>query len=142
MNTVKGRRLPHIYPGQTTLVANSAGQIQFQIPGNFRFVLTKFTYRSQVNAANAIPTFDLQILRNEIGIFNDFAPNDVFPGRMVEISTAPDTIYQVGLLDWFKFDVGYVFQPKDNMIISLRDTSGQANIVRIVLAGFKIMDSF
>lgn len=130
---------PYIYSGQTTLLANSAGQIPFQIASNFNFMLTRFTYKSSVNSANAIATFDLQIMKNDHGIFLDYAPNEAFAGRMVEVSTAPDTIYQVGFQNWFKFDVPYLFEGKSNMIINLRDTSGQANTVRIVLSGYKVI---
>lgn len=130
---------PYIYAGQTTLVANSSGQIPFQIASNFDFMLTRFTYKSSINSANGIPTFDLQIMKNDHGIFLDYAPNEAFAGRMVELSTAPDTVYTVGLANWFKFDVPYPFEGKSNMIINLRDTSGQANTIRIVLSGYKLI---
>jgi hypothetical protein len=139
---IKGKREAYVLTGQTTLAASSNGQIPFQIADNFKFVLTKFSFKSQVNAANAIPTFDFQIMKNERGVFQDFVPNDIFPGRMVEVSTAPDTIYQVGFSEWFKLDMGYPYEPKSNMIVNLRDTSGQINTIRFVLAGFKILSSY
>jgi hypothetical protein len=130
---------PYIYSGQTSLVANSSGQLPFQIASNFDFMLTRFTFKSSVNSANAIPTFDLQILKNDHGIFLDFAPCEAFAGWMVETSTAPDTIYRIGQSNWYKFDKPYPFEGKSNMIVSLRDTSGQANTVRMVLSGYKLI---
>jgi hypothetical protein len=139
MEKTKIRKEPHIYTGQTTLVANSAGQIPFQIADNYVFMLEKFTYKSQVNAANAIATFDFQIQKNEHQLFSDYAPNEAFAGRMLEISTAPDTIYVIGLANWFKMSGAYPFESKSNMTILLRDTSGQANTVRFVLSGYKLV---
>lgn len=141
MANPKVRKEPMIYSGQTTLVANSAGQIPFQIASNYTFMLCKFTYKSLCNAANAIPTFDFQIQKNEHQLFSDYAPNEAFAGRMVEINAAPDAIYAVGLANWFKMDGQYPFESKSNMIINLRDTSGQANTVRFVLSGYKLVFS-
>ena len=130
---------PYLYAGQTALVALSNGQLQFQVANNFDFLLTRFTYKSISAVANTIATFDLQLLKNEHAIFFDYVPNEAFPGLMVETSTTPDTRYQVGFQNWFRFDKPYKFEGKSNIIVNLRDTSGQANTVRIILAGYKVV---
>jgi hypothetical protein len=128
---------PYIYSGQVTLTANSTGQIIFQIASNFNYFMTRFSYKSSIDSANGIANFDIQFLKNEHQIFYDYVPCEIFSGLMYELSTAPDTRYINGLTNWFKFDVPYKFEAKSNLIINLRDTSGQANTVRMAIAGYK-----
>jgi len=133
------KKEPYLYAGQVTLAANSNGQIIFQVASNFNYWMTRFSYKSYVvNSANAITTFDIQILKNEHAIMYDYMPNELFAGMMTEQSTAPDTRYQTGMANWFKFDKPYMFEAKSNIIINLRETAGIANsIVRIGLSGYK-----
>ena len=133
---------PFLYCGQVALVANSAGQIIFQVAANFTFNMTRLSYTSATNSANSTATFDIQLLRNETTIFSDFVPNQVLAGMMLEISPALDLRYPVGLANWFKFDCPLVFPAKSTIVVNLRDTSGQANTVRIAIAGFKHVLSY
>lgn len=129
---------PYLYGGQVVLAANSNGQITFQVASNFHFWMTRFSYKStQVAAASTIPYFDIQFLKNETAVFYDYIPADVFPGMMIDLQAAPDVRYPVGLANWFKFDKPKKFEAKSNIIINLRDTCGQANTVRIAIAGWK-----
>lgn len=129
---------PYFYAGQIVLAANSNGQLTFQVASNFHFFLTRFSYKStQVAAANTIPTFDIQILKNEHAIMYDYMPAEMFAGAMTDTQPAPDIRYMVGLANWFKMDKPYPFEAKSNIIVNLRDTCGQANTVRIGLAGWK-----
>lgn len=130
--------LPYLYSGQTTLTANSTGQIIFQVTSDFSFVMESFTYLSSVNNANSIPTFDIQIMDNDKAIFFDFMPNEFFTGLMRELSTAPDTRYVMGIAsNWFRFSKPYIFPARASIIINVRDTSGQANTIRIGLNGYR-----
>jgi len=144
--TEDGRKIlfkePFLFSGQVALVANSAGQLIFQIAGNFTFNMTRFSYTVVTATANDIPTFDLQLLRNETTIFSDFIPNSVFAGMMTETNPAPDLRYAVGLANWFKFDCPLVFPAKSTIVWNLRDTSGHATTVRLAIAGFKLVHSY
>lgn len=132
------RQEPYMYVGIIALAANANGQISFQISSNFDFFLEKFSYRSTVNVANAIPTFDLQFMKDTIQLMNDLVPNEMFTGLMREISTAPDTRYIMGIAaNWYRFPKPFCFEGKSNLIVNLRDTSGQANTVQIALDGWK-----
>ena len=136
-NPQKAKVEPYLYAGQVTAAANSNAQIIFQIASNFNFWMTRFSFKSYCNSANAIPNFDIQILKNEHAVMYDYMPCEMFAGMMTETSTAPDTRYLVGLANWFKFDKPYLFEAKSNLIINLRDTCGQSNVIRIGISGYK-----
>jgi hypothetical protein len=135
----KYKTFPMIYSGQVALAASSSGQLPFTIASNFMFKLCAFTYKTSVNQANIIPTFDIQILKNELALFTDYTPNEFFTGLAVETSTTPDTRYIIGQGEWFKFSVPFLFENSSNIVVNLRDTCGYANTVRIGLAGYKLV---
>ena len=128
---------PFVYVGSTTLTSGSSGQIQFQIASNFDFYMKRFSYISSCNNANSQPTFDIQFLKNEHAIFFDYTPNEVFPGRMVETSTAPHTVYQILTSPWYDFEKSFKFEAKSNILVNVRNTSGTSITAKIVIGGFK-----
>lgn len=128
---------PYIFPGSVTMAANSISQLVFNVDAGFIFWGKRFSYKSTVSSANAIPTFDIQILNNDIAIFKDFVPNEMFAGMMTETSTAPDTRYVTGLANWHPFDVPQKFMQNSNIIIKLRETAGVASTIYFAIEGIK-----
>lgn len=131
------RQEPYLLGGSVVIAANSVTQLILTISSNFDFLATRFSFKSVSSVANTIPTFDLQLLRDTYQIFNDYVPCTMFAGMMINTASTPDTLYNVGLANWYKFDKPYLFEAKSNAILNLRDTSGQSNTVFIALAGYK-----
>lgn len=129
---------PYYYTNSVAVAANSTAPITFNISSNYDFLLYGFSYKSSVNSVNVISTFDIQIRSNDEQILNDFIPNEVFNGVMVETSTAPDTRIDNGDKHFNKFDVPYFFTSNQTMIFDLRDSSGQTNTIQIIAKGIKL----
>jgi hypothetical protein len=134
---MKVRNKPFYFQGAQALAANGVGQIPFDVPANFAYTCTGFSYFASLNTANAIARFGFNILDGGEGLFNTRLLNDFFPGFMTELSTAPDTRYQVGAAQPHRFPVPYTFAPKSNIVIDLLDLSGIANTVTFCLIGYK-----
>jgi len=131
------RQEPYILSGSVAVSPNSVTQLIFQISSNFDFLATRFSFKSVSNAANTIPTFDIQLLRDTYQIFNDYIPCTMFAGMMINTAATPNILYNVGLANWFKFEKPYLFENKSSVIWNIRDTSGQTNTIHIALAGYK-----
>jgi hypothetical protein len=130
---------PYHFAGNITVAANTINQIVFNIDTGYDFLAKEFTFKSTCNNANSIPTFDIMFLANEKQLSNNFMRNEMFAGVMTELSTAPDTRYVMGLTNWYKFPYPALFRSNGNIIVRLRDTSGQANTIDIVIGGIKMI---
>lgn len=131
------RQEPYLLSGSVTISANSITQLILTISSNFDFLATRFSFKSISATENVIPTFDIQLLRDTYQIFNEYIPNELFAGMMVNTASSPDTRYSVGIANWFKFEKPYLFEAKSNIIFNLRDTSGASNTVYVCVAGYK-----
>jgi hypothetical protein len=135
---VKTVSKPYIYSADITIAANAIGQIPFVVNADYDFHCSAFSFIAETNNANIIPYFSIQILANDDRIMFDWTRARLFAGQMVELSTAPDTLYPIGLANWFRFDCPYIFPARSNIVINLRNDVAVQNVIHFALNGKRV----
>ena len=77
-------------------------------------------------------------LKTTAPLASDFQANENFNGMMIETSTAPDTRYETGDGDWYRFPIPQMVDRKSTIRVRLRDRSGQSNTIQIALDGIRV----
>ena len=70
-------RKPYLFGTRTTLQASSDGQINFQVDSSYDYMCTGWSYK-------ATGIFEIQLFDNEMKIFYDFLPCEVFNGFHIQ----------------------------------------------------------
>jgi len=133
---------PYIYSSDITITALATGQIPFQVNADYDYHCSSFSFIAEVDQANTVPYFSFQLLANDDRIMFDWVRSGMFAHRAIETSTNPDTIYMVGVANWFRFDCPYIFPARSNMIVSLRNDVNTTITIHFALNGKRVYNLY
>lgn len=129
---------PYLFSADLAVAGAGTGQIIFQVNADFEYHCSSFSYRALAATVSEIPYFSLQILANDDRIMFNWVRSDIFAGMGIETSATPDIRYPVGLANWFRFDCPYIFPPRSNIVISIRNDIANAINLHFALNGKRV----
>ena len=137
------RREAYIYKSTCSLAPAESNSVSLQVSSSWQFVATRISYVAETAVLNAVPQFEVQLLKNDYAIFADYVSNEVLSGMCINKNVSPWVKYQVGQALWFKLDEGFLFEPKENIILNVRETGNvgssgvKSTTIKFYIAGYK-----
>jgi hypothetical protein len=128
---------PLVFKGAATLAASGTGTITMNVPAEYDFDFTSFSYKAVSAVANIIPFFSFQMVIGQDNIFSDYISADMFSGMRVNTNPAPNLPYEVGQALWFKFDIPYAVPAKSQVNVYLRNDVAQIITVEMAFKGVR-----
>jgi hypothetical protein len=131
--TVEG----YIYSGNVTVQSGATSAITIQVASNFDFFAEKLSYTVSTATASIVPSFDVQIMRDQNNVFQAYIPNMSLAGMGINTAASPWVLYPVGQANWFSLSKPYKFNASSNMLISVKNTCSAAINVTFLVSGYK-----
>lgn len=130
---MNNREQAYSFMDQASIAASSNSRIKFQVDSTWDFVATHFTYHA---IAAGVPTFDIMLESNDDKLFQNPLSSVMLCGCLEDTATPAFTF--PGVSQWEKFVKPYFFPANSLINVTITNTSGLTNLVRIAIKGYKI----